>query len=96
MAKLSISDIQKIALLARIELVDSEQELLSVQLSSILDFVEELQSIDTNSVEETSQVTGLTDIWREDVVKPCDLTRDQLLANTPMSENGYIKVRRVL
>lgn len=96
MAKLSISDIQKISQLARIELSEEEQALLTVQLSTILDFVEELQSINTDSVEETSQVTGLTDIWREDEVLPCDLTRDQLLANAPMSENGYIKVRRVL
>lgn len=96
MAKLSISDIQKISQLARIELSEEEQALLTVQLSTILDFVEELQSINTDSVEETSQVTGLTDVWREDEVVPCDLTRDQLLANAPMSENGYIKVRRVL
>lgn len=96
MAKLSISDIEKIAALSRIDLSAGEQGLLVVQLSSILDFVEELQSIDTTAVEETSQVTGLTDVWREDEIRSSDLSRDELLSNTPMTEQGYIKVRRVL
>ncbi len=96
MAKLSIQEVEKIAGLARIELTASERDQLTLQLSSILDYVDQLQSIDTSGIEPTSQVTGLVDVWREDTVKRCELTREQLLANAPMSENGYIKVRRVL
>lgn len=96
MAKLSIQEVENIAGLARIELTPPERGQLTLQLSSILDYVDQLQSIDTSGIEPTSQVTGLADVWREDDVKRCELTREQLLANAPMSENGYIKVRRVL
>ena len=96
MSKLSITDIQKIATLARIELDDDERSMLVIQLSSILDFVEQLQAIDTDGTESTSQVTGLKDVLRADEVKPCALSRDELLANAPFVEDGYIKVKRVL
>lgn len=96
MAKLSFDDIQKIAALARIELEPTEIEQLTIQLSSILDYVDQLQGTEVKNIEPTSQVTGLVDVWRDDEVKPCALSREQLLANTPMVEDGYIKVRRVL
>ncbi len=96
MSKLSISNIQNIAKLARIELDAKEAESMGLEASSILEFVEIIQSTDTSGEIPTSQVTGLTDVWREDVVRPCTIAPKELLANAPELQDGYVKVKKVL
>ena len=96
MSKLSIDEIQKVAKLARISLSDDEIEKLATETSSILDFVELIQSTNTDGVNTTSQVTGLTDVWRQDEVKKSKVTPKDLLAGAPDTHEGYIKVRKVL
>jgi aspartyl-tRNA(Asn)/glutamyl-tRNA(Gln) amidotransferase subunit C len=96
MAKLKKTDIEYVAALAHIGLTEKETAGMTTQLGSILDFVETIQNTDTTGVEPTDQVTGLTSVAREDVVVDYPLTREQLLANAPDHENGYIKVPKVL
>ncbi len=96
MTKISKEEIAHVAELARIKLATSEVETVMSEVGSILAFVDSLQAVDTSGVEPTSQVTKLTDVWREDEVKDCEISRDQLLANTPQSQDGYVKVRKVL
>jgi len=96
MAKLTKEELARIATLARIGLSDSELTRLSGDVGSILEFVDQLQKVDTSGVATTSQVTGLSDVWREDVVHHCELGRDELLKNAPATEKGYVKVKRVL
>lgn len=96
MTKLSKDEARRIAILARLGLSDAELEAMTGQLGSILDFVAVLQQADTSSVEATSQVTSLIDVLREDEVRPCGISREQLLANAPATENGFVKVKRVL
>ena len=69
---------------------------MSVELGQIVEFVEQLQAVDTTNVEPTDQVTGLVDVMRPDEIRSNNLTREELLANAPEQENGYVKVRRVL
>lgn len=96
MPKLTNQEIEKISKLARIELQEDNKDQLAKELSSILDFVDDLQSLDLKGVEPVSQVTGLQDIWREDVVADCTIPRDKLLSNAPETQDGYIKVKKVL
>ncbi len=96
MAKISLTDIQKVARLTRIDLTDKELDTMTVEVSSVLEFVDALQAVNTDGVEPTSQVTGLRDVWREDEVKRCELSREELLVNAPATQDGYIKVRKVL
>lgn len=96
MSKITNSDVAKVAALARIEFTKEELDEFTIQINSILRFVQTIQSTDTTNIKPTSQVTGLTDVWREDIVNDCELTRDQLLANTPFSQDGYVKVKKVL
>ena len=96
MTKLSIDEVTKIASLARIALSSRELDELSLELSSILNFVEQLQQVDTSDETVTSQVTGLKNVTRKDEVKKCSLSREELLANAPLHENGFVKVKRVL
>lgn len=93
---LSESDVRRIAELAHIQVTDEHVAEIGQGLEKVLDFVDQLQSVDTDGIEPTSQVTGLADVLREDVVKPSPVTRQVLLAQAPGQENGYIKVKRVI
>jgi aspartyl-tRNA(Asn)/glutamyl-tRNA(Gln) amidotransferase subunit C len=92
---LTNEQVEHVALLARLGLSDAERERLREQLSSILDHIDQLRSVDTSNVAPTGQVIPLDPILREDVVEP-SLTNEQALANAPRSENGYIRVRAIL
>jgi aspartyl/glutamyl-tRNA(Asn/Gln) amidotransferase C subunit len=96
MSKLSIDEIQKVAKLARIELSGKELEKMALDASSILDFVETIQKTDTGGIKPTSQVTGLTDVWREDEIKKSKVAPKDLLAGAPDTHDGYVKVKKVL
>jgi len=95
MSKIAVDEVKRIAKLARIGLSDNEVAKMTSELGNILEFVEQLQKVDISHTEPTDQVTGLTDVWREDVVKPSP-PREQLLANAPAQKDGYIVVKRVL
>ena len=96
MSKISNEEVKRLAGLAHIGLSDAETTSLAGELDAIVGFVEQLQAIDTRGVNQTSQVTGLVDVWREDVVKPSPVSQVELLKNAPEQQDGYIKVRRVL
>lgn len=95
-AAFSAEEVEKVAGLARIGISASEKAQLADNLSSILGFVDALQSVDTKGITPTSQITGLEDVLREDEVTDCPLSRDELLANAPATHEGYVKVKRVL
>src|SRR4051812_2965653 len=95
MSKIGVTEVQRVAKLARIGLSGEEAARMSAELGQIVTFVEQLQAVDITDVEPTDQVTGLVDVWREDVVVP-SIPREQLLANAPGQKDGYIVVKRVL
>jgi aspartyl-tRNA(Asn)/glutamyl-tRNA(Gln) amidotransferase subunit C len=95
MSKIGVTEVERVAKLARIGLTAEEAAKLSVELGEIVGFVEQLQAVDVEGVAPTDQVTGLVDVWREDEVKP-SMPREQLLANAPAQKDGYIVVKRVL
>ena len=96
MKKITKEEIIRVAELARIDMPETEAVATADEVSSILSFVDILQSVDTEGVKPTSQVTTLSDVWREDLVVSCDVPQAELLANAPMQEAGYIKVKKVL
>ena len=95
MLQLGTPEIERIARLARIDVSADEAAAMAQELSAIVGFVERLSQVDIEGVPPTDQVTGLVDVWREDVVKP-GLSRQELLANVPAQKDGYIVVKRVL
>lgn len=64
---LTTKDTEKIASLANLSLKNEEIEKFTSQLSAILEYVEKLQQVNTSSISETSQVTGLINITRPDI-----------------------------
>lgn len=96
MAKLNKTEIEHVAKLAHIGLSEKEVSNMATQLGSIIEFVDTIQKTDTTDIEPTDQVTGLSDVTRQDEVVICPLSREQLLANAPDIKDGYIKVPKVL
>lgn len=96
MANVSKKDVKRLAALARIALSHAELQVITPELDAILDYVRQLESVDTKGLEPTSQITGLVDVWRADAVEPSPISREELLKNTPHTKDGYIKVKKVL
>ncbi|MAG28564.1 Asp-tRNA(Asn)/Glu-tRNA(Gln) amidotransferase GatCAB subunit C [bacterium] len=92
--KLSKKEVEKIAKLARLDLTSDEINTYSEQLSAILEYVDQLQEVDTENVEITTQVTGLSNILREDEVQECDNPKE-LVELAPEHEDNLIKVKAV-
>jgi aspartyl-tRNA(Asn)/glutamyl-tRNA(Gln) amidotransferase subunit C len=96
MANLTNDDVLKLAQLSRLQLTDEEIEQFKTEISTILDYVEQLQGVELDNYEPTYQVTGLKNVTRPDEVKSYDYTASDLLQNAPATEDGHIKVKRML
>lgn len=95
--KLIKEEVEHIALLARLDLSKEELEKYGSQLSDVLSYIDLLKEVDTTSIEPTAQVTGMENIFRDDVVVDWDEgEREKTLEEAPELESGEIKVKRVL
>ena len=88
------SDLLKhISKLANINLSETQIKNYSKVLSSVLDYISKINELDTTGVIETSQVTGLHNIFREDIVdEKRMLTQKEALSNAKKTYNGYFVV----
>ena len=86
----------KLARLARLDLTEDEVEEYSHELSEILQYVEQLSSVDVKGLKPTNQVTGLTNVTRQDKVKDYGYKPEDLLKNVPQTKDDQIKVKRML
>lgn len=92
-------NVNHIAKLARLGLAEGEEKKFAKELSSILDFVAKLRQAPTAGVEPTAQVTGTTNVFRDDEEDPISQGRhskERILKNAPSSTGGFFKVKRVL
>jgi aspartyl-tRNA(Asn)/glutamyl-tRNA(Gln) amidotransferase subunit C len=96
MSKLTHEEVVKLARLARLSLTDNEVDEFSRELSEILQYVEQLQKIDITGLEPTHQVTGLTNVMRDDIMQSYGYEPRELLKNVPATKNSYIKVKRMI
>ena len=84
-----------IANLAKIKILDENLDHLARELSSIVNWVEQLNSVDTDGVEPLASVVDVTLPLREDKISDGDY-RDKVLANGPEVEDGYFAVPKVI
>ncbi|MFZ1458390.1 MAG: Asp-tRNA(Asn)/Glu-tRNA(Gln) amidotransferase subunit GatC [Candidatus Saccharimonadales bacterium] len=96
MSSISLNDVKRLAQLSALAVSDDEAESLRQQLEEILGYVTLLDEVDTTGILPTYQVTDRENITRPDEIKDYHVTRDELLKNAPETENGHIKVKRVL
>lgn len=93
--KISHEEVHRVSLLARVDLTEAEVERMSRQLSDILNNFEALQEVDTSDVPPTAQPIARQNVMREDIVEP-SLKPEEVLANVPLREDGFIRVKAVL
>ena len=94
MAKITKKDVEHIADLARIELTKQELGIFQKQLSSVLDYVKILESVETKRVEPTAHVTGLKSVARNDLVADSQCQKD-ILKQVPRTEGRSVRVKAV-
>jgi len=99
MSKLSKKEIEHLAALARLEFSEKEKAKFQKELSSILNYVSQLQKVKTKKIEPISQITGLVNRLREDEVrfffKEDQQGKEALLKNAPSKQDNYLKVKAV-
>ena len=96
MSKLNSELFQRLSELSRINIVQEEQESLQADLKKILDYVEQLQEINTENVKPCNHVLEeITNVMREDIVKET-LDKKAFLDNTPEHIDGMVKVPPII
>ena len=93
--KITKSDLDHVTVLSRLSVPEEQSEKYIEQLDKFLNYVENLQGVDTENVKPTTYALPMQNVFREDVVKP-SLDREAALSNAPFKEDGYFKVPRVL
>ena len=92
---LTLSDVMRIAHLARIEVTDAEARQTLGQLNDIFKLIEQLQSVDTSGIEPMSHPLGGSQRLREDVALSTDNRADNM-KNAPAQQDGLFLVPKVI
>ena len=87
--------VRRIARLARIKVTDEEAKALEKELSGILDWVKQLDEVDTKGVEPMTAVVSTTLKMREDRVTDGGIA-DDVVANAPAREDHFFVVPKVV
>jgi aspartyl-tRNA(Asn)/glutamyl-tRNA(Gln) amidotransferase subunit C len=95
MSQFTREQVQKVALLSRLEFTPAEADAFADQLTRILEHVDELNKLDTTGVEPTSHSLPLMNVLREDEARP-SLTNEEALANAPDQAAGCFKVPPII
>ena len=92
---LTSADVAKVAILARLRIEPAELETFTVELNSILDYVAQLQELDTTGVEPLAHGNELHNVFRDDV-RGTPLDRKKALANAPQTDGVSFLVPPVM
>ncbi|MCE9561829.1 MAG: Asp-tRNA(Asn)/Glu-tRNA(Gln) amidotransferase subunit GatC [Planctomycetes bacterium] len=84
---LTLDQVRKVAILARLELPEADLIRMQSQLSAILDYVAQLEELDTEGVEPLAHPLPIHNVFRPDEPTP-SLTPDEALQNAPKREKG--------
>ena len=96
MTNVTLEEVQHLATLSSLQLDDSEASSLQQDISNILDYINQLDELDTEGVEPTYQVTDLQNVWRDDEAKASSVEREKLLSLAHDQHNNQVKVPKVL
>lgn len=95
MSRIDRDTVRHVALLSRLEMSDAEADRFTRELDAILDYVDKLGELDTAGVEPTSHSLRLSNVFREDAVRP-SLPAAEALANAPEREDDCFKVPPII
>ncbi len=95
MSKITFEDVSKVAQLARLDLPEDAIATYTEQLEKILDYVDQLQAIDTDGIPPTTRAVEVVNATREDKVVSTDV-RQELLDQAPQREGDFFRVPKIL
>ena len=95
MTKITKEEVEKVAYLARLELNENEINNHAEQLEKILDYIRQLEKIDTNDIPCTTRAIEVLNVFRKDENKNYDCKED-LLELGPSREDKYFKVPKII
>ncbi len=95
MTKITKEEVEKVAQLARLELNEDEINNHAEQLEKILEYIEQLEKIDTNDVPCTTRAIEVINVFRKDEKKYSECT-EELLELGPSKEDKYFKVPKII
>jgi len=95
MTKITNEEVKKVALLARLELNEDEINNHAEQLEKILEYINELERIDTDKVPCTTRAIEVTNVFRKDENKKSDCS-EELLDLGPSREDKFFKVPKII
>jgi aspartyl-tRNA(Asn)/glutamyl-tRNA(Gln) amidotransferase subunit C len=91
----TVKDVEHIAKLANLEFTDAEKAKFTLQLNQILNYVEQMNKLDTSKVEPLSHVIELNNVFRADEVKQ-SVSTEEALKNAPEKNDHFFKVPKVI
>ena len=95
MSKITADDVRKVAQLARLELPEETIATYTGQLERILDYVDQLQAVDTEGVAPNTRAVEVVNATRDDRVETTDV-REDLLNQAPLREGDFFRVPKIL
>jgi aspartyl-tRNA(Asn)/glutamyl-tRNA(Gln) amidotransferase subunit C len=93
--KISMSDLDHIAKLARINLTESEKNIFLPQLESVLEYLDVLNKVDTANIEPTYQLNTQSNVSRQDIVAD-SLSQSEALSTANQTQDGYFVVTNTI
>ena len=91
---MEIKDVENLAELARIELSKDEKKKLLADMEGILGYVEQIKEV--ISITTSKPVYNLKNVWREDNLEPREFSKDLIAGQFPDSQDGFLKVKKIL
>jgi len=93
--KISLSQVEHVARLARLELSAADKERMRRELDGILSYIDTLRALQSDGVEPTSHAVPLTNVMREDEPRP-SVPQTDMLANAPDPSGEFFRVPRII
>ncbi len=95
MTKINANDVRKVAKLARLELSDDLIETYTLQLEKILEYVAQLEKIDTKNIPPTTRAVEVINAFRDDISQNTNI-REELIDLAPHREGDFFRVPKIL
>ena len=95
MSKISREEVSKVAQLAKLKLNQDQIDNHAIQIEKILEYVNQLEKIDTNNVPCTTRAIEVINVVRSDAKAEYN-NRDDILKLAPLRENDFFKVPKII
>ncbi len=93
--KITREEVEHVGCLARLALSEEELDSLTGEMDAILDYVEQLNALDTDGIVPTAHAVPMENAFRADEIKP-GFTPEQALSNAPDASESAFRVRRII